>query len=450
MKPHVLLAALIALRLLAPVRLEARDFPEAPASDTLKLAPADSLPPAPAMGIRFSPADSLDRLVEAPDVRLEAEDTWLRAPFGDRMLTPAEVWLSRHPRAGREDVQASLMLDYNRVDPLRMGLGWEAQRPLTMRPRFGARVEYATGRGRWLWGVQAEQPLAPPSRLVAGVSWVRRTDHSDLQQVDDLENTLALLLGRQDYRDYFEREGAGVHLSWRVPDFSTVSLHVRSDEYRSLQRARHVTSWFDRDRPLRDNPQVDEGEAHRVLLRLERLAHHTKRTRSGFYHWVELERAGGQVGGDFDYMRALADLRSVLRLSPAVTLSLRGVAGATLDGVLPRQMQFTVGGVDGLRGHAFGAFRGDQMVLMQAEYTVGLWALDSHGIGAGLHVLAFVDAGTAWSQPAGRWDAGRQQLGVDGGVGVALGEDDMRVTFARDLQQSDSEFVVQVRLQRPF
>ncbi len=375
------------------------------------------------------------------------DDDWLQAPFGDRLLTHPDPWRGDGDSRVHE---LDVVLDYNRVDLLRYGLGYQAQSPETMNPRVGARLEYATGRRRVLYGVQLEQPLAPPARLALGASMVRRTDHSDLQQVDDLENSFALLLARQDYRDYFEREGAGVHLSWRVPDFSTVSLHVRSDEYRSLQRARHVTSWFDRDRPLRDNPQVDEGEAHRVLLRLERLAHHTKRTRSGFYHWVELERAGGQVGGDFDYMRALADLRSVLRLSPAVTLSLRGVAGATLDGVLPRQMQFTVGGVDGLRGHAFGAFRGDQMVLMQAEYTVGLWALDSHGIGAGLHVLAFVDAGTAWSQPAGRWDAGRQQLGVDGGVGVALGEDDMRVTFARDLQQSDSEFVVQVRLQRPF
>lgn len=90
------------------------------------------------------------------------------------------------------------------------------------------------------------------------------------------------------------------------------------------------------------------------------------------------------------------------------------------------------------------------MVLMQAEYTLGLWALDTHGFGAGMHVLAFVDAGTAWLQPAGRWDASRQHLGLDGGFGVALGEDDVRVTFARDLQQSDSDFVVQVRLQRPF
>lgn len=398
----------------------------------------------------FQPAQR-ERASEEPSGRprigfAHPDEDWLQAPFGDRLLTHPDRWRGDEHRRAQE---LGLVLDYNRVDLLRYGIGYQAQAPESMFPRVGARLEYATGRRRVLYGVQIEQPLAPPARLVFGTSMVRRTDHSDLQQVDDLENSLALLFARQDYRDYFEREGAGVYLAWRVPDFSTVSLHVRSDEYRSLARARHVTSWFEKDRPLRENPGIDEGTTRRTLLRFERLAHQTKRTRAGFYHWAEFERAGGQLGGDFEYTRALADLRSVLRLSPATTLSLRGVAGATLDGTLPRQMEFTVGGVDGLRGHAFGAFRGDEMVLLQAEYTLGLWALDTQGIGAGLHVLAFLDAGSAWNG-GNRWDVGRQKLGVDGGFGLATGEDDLRVTFAKDLQQPDADFVVQVRLQRPF
>lgn len=376
----------------------------------------------------------------------ETED-WLRAPFGDGLLTDADQWRSR--RAPRRN-QLEPTLDYNRVDLVRYGARWEIQAPETMYPRIGARFEYATGRKRTLYGVQFEQPLLPTARFVFGVSMVRRTDHSELQQVDDLENSLALLFGRQDYRDYFEREGYGAYLSWRVPDFSTVSVHARNDDFRSLTASDDTRSWFHAKRSLRPNPPIEEGVSHAMVVRLERLAHRTRRTRAGLYHWIELERSGGKLGGHFDYTRALADVRSVLQLSPAVSLSLRGVAGFTPQGELPPQKEFTAGGVDGLRAHAFSKFRGDQLALAQAEYSVGLWNLRAGNYEGGLHAIAFVDAGRAWSSSRNRWDLDRQHVAVDGGFGVATSDDNLRVYFARDLQNPDASFVTSLRLQRPF
>lgn len=380
-------------------------------------------------------------------MRVDGEGGWLRAPVGDALLTAPEPWRDRHRESA---VDVDLALDYNRVDLLRYGLWYQAQRPETMAPRLGARVDYATGRKRVLYGVQIEQPLLPTARFVLGVGMTRRTEHPDLQQTDDLENSLALLVAHEDWRDYFEREGLGAYLSWRVPDFSTVSVHLRTDEYRSLRSSRHVRSWFRTNRFLRENPAIDEGEAHRALLRFERLAQHTSRTRGGFYHWIELQRAGGQLGGEFGFTRALADLRSVLRLSPAVTLALRAVAVATLSGDLPAQERFAVGGVDGLRARPIGAFRGDQLALLQAEYRVGLWQLRASGFEGGLHAIVFTDAGTAWTHPAGGWDVAAQKFAVDGGIGIATSEDDVRLTFARNLQDPGSAFVVGLRLNRPF
>jgi hypothetical protein len=279
---------------------------------------------------------------------------------------------------------------------------------------------------------------------------VLRNDHNDLQQVEDVENSLALLFARQDYRDYFEREGYGAYLSWRVPDFSTIGVHIRNDRYHSLSLDRGTRSFFFRDRPLRANPAVDEGEAHGVQVRLERLAHRTYRTRAGLYHRIDLQRSGYGLGGDFEFTRLLVDLRSVLRLSPATTLSLRGVGGHHFTGLLPIQKQFTAGGVDGLRAHAFAQYRGDEMVLGQAEYTIGLWRLRSPIFEGGLQTIAFVDAGRAWFDPEHRWDIGRQHIQADGGFGLATSEDGLRVYFAKNLRESSSDFVVSVRLQRPF
>jgi hypothetical protein len=374
------------------------------------------------------------------------EEAWLSARFGEQLLTETEAWRPRHGRPYRLDP----VLDYNRVDPLRLGLAGEVQNPATMAPRLGARLEYATVRERLLYGVQLEQPLLRRARLALGAALTRRTDHGELQQVDDLENSLALLFARQDYRDYFEREGYGAYVAWRVPDFSVVSVHLRRDRYRSLPLHRSTRSWLLRDRPLRANPGVDEGESHTVLLRLERQARHTARTRAGLYHEIELERAGGALGGDFRYTRLLADVRSVLRLSPANTVVLRLVGGHTAAGVLPVQKRFTLGGVDGLRAHSTLEYRGDQLLLGQAEYSTVLCYLRTRGFEAGLHALAFVDAGCAWDDPGHAWDARRQHLRVDGGFGLATAEDHLRVYVARDLQRARARAIVTLRLQRPF
>ena len=409
------------------------------ANDTLTFRPS----------LQFFDSTGHEPLVVTPPVKLayQTESEWLRAPMGDHLLDHPDAWEHEHPNHWE---RFEGVIDYNRVDLLRWGLHYQAQRPKTMYPRLGVRFEYATGRRRMVYGVQLEQPLLPTARFVFGVSMVRRTDHSELQQVDDLENSLALLLTRTDYRDYFEREGGGVYVSWRVPDFSTVSLHARRDQYRSLGVNDGVVSWWRLRRPLRLNPGIDDGRTNSVLVRLERLAQRSNSTRAGLYHWMELERAGGTMGGDFRYLRLLADVRSVIRLSPAASLSLRAVAGSCTEGVLPRQKRFGLGGVDGLRAHTLNAFQGNQLASAQAEYTLGLWALRGVGFEAGLHAIAFLDTGTAWDSAHDHWDLARQHFATDGGFGLATSEDDVRLYVARNFSNPGSKLTWSLRLQRPF
>src|SRR5262245_13081058 len=228
-----------------------------------------------------SPSDSAALFIESEPEQGEESPHGMRGPLGDGLLTDREHWRARGDRRGKLDLRG----EYNRVDRLRLGLGYQLQVPESMAPRLGARLEYAFGRTRALYGVQIEQPVIPPGRISVGASWIRRTDHSELQQVPDLENSLALLFGRQDYRDYFEREGLGMYLAWRVPDFSTVSVHLRRDEFRSLPLS-GAQSWFHRSRLLRDNPPIDEGETHTLVLRLERSALATAHAHAGLYHRV--------------------------------------------------------------------------------------------------------------------------------------------------------------------
>lgn len=416
---------------------------------------ADSLDVETPGTLEFEPAavESLPAAAGAPRHAWPPAPEWLGPPFGERLLGEPEAWRQHHRRGG---FRLDPVGDYNRVDGVRLGLAAETQDPGSMLPRVGGRVEYALGRKRTTYGVQLEQPLLPRARLGIGVSAVRRTDHSDLQQVDDAENSLALLFARQDYRDYFEREGFGAYLAWRAPDVSVVSVHVRNDTYRSLALRPGTPSWFARDRRLRDNPAVAEGEAHAVLLRFERQPRRARRAHAGLYHWIEVERAGAGLGGDFAYTRGLADVRSVLRLTPGTTLVLRAAGGSASAGVLPPQKQFTLGGVDGLRAHAFGRFRGDQLLLGQAECTVALpgpWRGRAGADGSprtAAHAIVFVDAGDAWMGHEHAWDPAERPIKVDGGLGLTTAEDNMRVYVARNLQRARASAVISVRLQRPF
>ena len=392
------------------------------------------------------PYDSFDGLGEPEAEPADEGPEWMQAPIGDGLLTDRDQWRER-PGARFNNVTG--FGGYNRADRLRLGLGYQLQVREPMAPRLGARFEYAFGRDRALYGFQIEQPVVPPGRISIGASLVRRTDHHELHQVPDAENTVALLFGRQDYRDYWEREGIGGYVAWRVPDFSNVSVHLRRDEYRTLPD-RGATSWFHRGRILRPNPAIDDGETHTAALRLERVARTTRHTHAGIYHWIEAEWAGRGLGGDFTYTRLLGDVRGVLRLSPATTLMLRAVAGHTPSGTLPAQKAFPIGGVDGLRAHAFAQYRGDQAMLLQAEYIIGLWKLRTGAFEGGLHAIAFLDAGRAWSDPRHRWSVTGQEIEVDGGVGIAAAEDKLRIYFAKDLRRTGSDFVVSARLQRPF
>jgi hypothetical protein len=167
-------AALLTLAFAAPAH--------ALASDTLSFQPS--------MQFEYWDSTGHEPLSVAPvRVNYENETEWLRAPMGDNLLDHPDPWMSGHHGRSQD---LGVTLDYNRSDLVRYGLHFQAQRPQTMYPRIGARLEYATGRKRVLYGIQMEQPLLPTARFVLGWSAVRRTEHPELQLVDDLENSLAL------------------------------------------------------------------------------------------------------------------------------------------------------------------------------------------------------------------------------------------------------------------
>jgi len=126
---------------------------------------------------------------------------------------------------------------------------------------------------------------------------------------------------------------------------------------------------------------------------------------SGWYHSFSLEKAGGFLGGDYDFtkynltLRAyistkfiedIVDISSVKKITDNLSkgvLALRAMGGMA-DTDLPSFAAYQVGGMNTLRGYDFGEFSGDKSLVFNAEYRFPL--------AENFQAVVFADWGQAW------------------------------------------------------
>lgn len=126
---------------------------------------------------------------------------------------------------------------------------------------------------------------------------------------------------------------------------------------------------------------------------------------SGWYHSFSLEKAGGFLGGDYDFTKYNLNLRAYIstqfigdlvgissvkkitdNLSKGV-LALRAMGGiANTD--LPSFAEYQVGGMNTVRGYDLGEFSGDKSLVFNVEYRFPL--------AENFQAVLFADWGQAW------------------------------------------------------
>ncbi|MDD3925780.1 MAG: outer membrane protein assembly factor [bacterium] len=121
-------------------------------------------------------------------------------------------------------------------------------------------------------------------------------------------------------------------------------------------------------------------------------------------------KAGGWLGGDFDFNKYILDGRRYIRLSRQNhVLALRFNAGLG-TGDIPTYEQFTLGGAFTLRGFEEDSLRGNNVLSATAEYRVP--------VNKNLAGVLFVDAGKVWGQTVPLADEGDIKLGYGAGIRV--------------------------------
>lgn len=326
---------------------------------------------------------------------------------------------------------------YNRVDGATPTAGIAYQSERDPAPFVYANGSYATGRDRFLGAAGFEAPIGDPTWLRVGADAYRRTASEDEWIVGEIENTLFALFARTDYRDYYEATGGVGHATFEPGRDVALDAVVRVQNEASL-RTRVRFSVFGKDDRFRLNPPIEQGDEGLLSLSL-RVGPFRLPREGGTRGTLTYQRAGGPMGRDFDYGRFRATVHTLRRVSPRVTVRARAFGGSTRHGRLPVQKWWHLGGIGSLRGHDFKAFSGDQFVLVNAECL--------RRVRKNLFPFVFADWGAAWF---GADNIGRQQPGLDGGIGLRVAEDAFAITVARDLRRSGAPLRVGVRFGAAF
>ena len=126
---------------------------------------------------------------------------------------------------------------------------------------------------------------------------------------------------------------------------------------------------------------------------------------SGWYHSFSLEKAGGFLGGDYDFtkynltlrayistkfIKDVVDIGSIKKITDNLSkgvLALRAMGGMA-DTDLPSFAMFQVGGMNTIRGYDFGEFSGDKSLVFNVEYRFPL--------AENFQAVLFADWGQAW------------------------------------------------------
>ena len=352
-----------------------------------------------------------------------------------------------------------LRLGFNRVTGWEIGTGFELGKrknlgPLwtwsirnsehNYTPKLFGRVSYAFGNPRFHYRMGSSVDWGKPYIWNLGLTAQihRLTEIVAPELFPNYNNGLSIfqrIIGTPDFQNYYLRQGAELALRWApaMPNHF-FQLGMLTESHTSLQKSTDwfVVNWRSKLR-VRENPPITSGRMRSLTFQYDfsNLINST-----GWHSTLLVEHSNAAVGSDFDFTRLQLHLRYTFRLNTN-RIRTRFLYGFS-DSTLPIQRQFTIDGLNGLRGYPWRiqdsesaglityesghtsspyAFTGDRGFLLNVEYHYRLSNLFSWGIFKNAFAILFFDEGQVWnvSGPPYAFDP-KGNIGI----GLQFGEDD--------------------------
>lgn len=359
----------------------------------------------------------------------------------------------------------TFMFRYNRVEGLFLGLrlsrdDWREKN--TWFDLYG-HAGYGFSRKHGCYQIGLERSFFGKWGPILGVEAHDIVHSEDEWIIPTFENSLAALFLREDFQDYYRREGYSAYLSHDISEYLTLTGEFRKDHHYDLKRK---TNWsiFGGDKKFRENPLIDEIEFKSLVGKL------TLDTRNSYKYpdqgWF-INLIGEFAGKDFNkntvnFDRFIVDIRRYQPITYGENLDFR-LRGGTSRGDLPSQLQFDLGGISTLRGYRFKEFQSDssheynRLLLGNIEYRIhGRRNPITNLLGGDFSLILFADAGYVWSVADtlkandGFDDLDWDDLYTAIGFGIGNRDGNVRVNFAKRLDEKGEPIVVTFRINRPF
>ncbi len=361
---------------------------------------------------------------------------------------------------------------YNRVEGAYLGLLVNTNEEREVKPVRNTTMPFIYGHAGYAFKLKKfegqmgiEKRFMEDNPFGVGAEFHSAVETPDRWIISTHENSLAAFLLKEDFRDYYYADGASGYVIQNLGSALSLKVAYRSDEYDSLKKE---TNWslFGGHKKFRENPAMSDGQTRSVAARIVLdTRNNPKNATRGLYIQLEGERSGGELGGDYEYERLLADVRLYCTLESWEGLDIRLRAG-TATGNIPWQKTFHLGGISTLRGFSYKAFPsgplqpgGNRMALAQVEYTFGREDFP-YGLDLGFldqfNVILFSDAGWVHAADAGLdfWDGFDGLSGGtikhDAGIALANRSGNVRFEAARRTDTGNKPYTFYFRIEKPF
>ncbi len=365
--------------------------------------------------------------------------------------------------------RATFDLRYNRVEGIYTGLRvkrYESYYGFSNKPFIYGFTGYSFGSNDFEYLLGLEKGFFEDYHIAFGGEYHRMIDTEDRWIIPDLENSLAAFFLKEDFQDFYFREGGSFYISQNFTKRFNLTAAYRYEELDSLAKSVNWALFAGKSKDFRENPAMDAGTVRSITANF---TIDSRNSRSapyrGWYIQFEYEHAGGDLGGDFSFDRVLMDIRRYQPIGFNEGLDFRLRIG-TANGYLPWHKSFHLGGLSTLRGFKYKEFPngplnrgGNRMLLAQIEYRMGEQDLPDEldwGLLELFNLIIFIDSGWVGDTDSGygllkgfgalSW----KNLKTDVGIALANRSGSVRFEVARRTDTGKKPFRFLFRITRPF